>query len=58
MKLKKNIKVMLYLLLIALSIIIIKDLFTKKTTIITNGKNYTCHGNFILQVCSGENYDI
>lgn len=55
-KLRKWVKVVLLILLLILIIIIIKDIFTKKVTVITEGKNYTCYGN-LVQVCSGEDYD-
>ena len=57
LRLKRWVKVAIYLLIIFILIIIIKDLFTKKEVIITEGKNYTCNGNFILQVCNGVDYD-
>ena len=38
-------------------IITIKDLFTRKEVIITEGKNYTCNGNFLIQVCAGKDYE-
>ena len=55
-KLREWVKVVLLILALILIIIIIKDIFTKKVTVITEGKNYTCYGR-ILQVCSGEDYD-
>ena len=56
MKLKEWVKVVLMILLIIVMILIIKDIFTKKVIVVTEGKNYTCYGS-ILQVCSGEDYD-
>ena len=56
-KLKRWVKVVLYFIIVITIIIILKDLFTKKEVIITEGKNYTCHGNFIFQVCGGIDYD-
>lgn len=57
LRLKKWVKVMIYLIIVITIIIIIKDLFTRKEVIITEGKNYTCNGNFLLKVCSGTDYD-
>lgn len=57
LRLKKWVKVIIYLVIVITIIITIKDLFTKKEVIITEGKNYTCVGNKILQVCSGKDYD-
>lgn len=55
-KLREWVKVVLLILALILIIIIIKDIFTKKVIVITEGKNYICYGS-ILQVCSGEDYD-
>lgn len=57
LKIKKWVKVVLYFIIVIAIVIILKDLFTKKEIIITEGKNYTCHGNFIFQVCSGRTYE-
>ena len=57
LRLKKWVKVVLYLICIIVIVITIKDMFTKKEVVITEGKNYTCNGNFILKVCSGSDYD-
>ena len=58
LKLKLWVKVVLYILfLIFLSYVII-SLFHTKEVVITKGKNYTCYGSKILQVCYGESYDI
>lgn len=57
MRLKRWVKVMLYIIIVITIIITIKDLFTRKEIIITEGKNYTCNGNFLIQVCAGIDYD-
>lgn len=57
LKLKGWVKVALFILLMILLSYIIISLFIKKTVIITEGKNYTCYGSRILQVCSGVDYD-
>ena len=57
LKLKKWVKVVIYLVIVITFIITIKDLFTKKEVIITEGKNYTCNGNFLIQVCRGKDYE-
>ena len=54
LKLKRWVLVVAFLILVSYLII---SLFTKKTIVITEGKNYTCYGSVILQVCSGEDYD-
>lgn len=53
MKLRKWVKVVL-LVILCYSLI---SLFTKKETVIEEGKNYTCYGSWIMKICSGENYD-
>lgn len=57
LRLKKWVKVILNMIFIILLIYIIVSLFTKKEVIITEGKNYTCYGSKILQVCSGKTYE-
>ena len=57
LKLKLWVKVVLYILFLMLLSYIIISLFNKKEVIITEGKNYTCHGSKIFQVCSGVDYD-
>lgn len=57
LKLRRWVKVAMFIIGIMLLFYIILSLFTKKTVIITEGKNYTCHGSFILQVCSGTTYE-
>lgn len=57
LKLKWWVKVVLFILLMILLSYIIISLFTKKTVIITEGKNYTCYGLKLFQVCSGVDYD-
>ena len=49
MKLRKWVKVVLILVLCY----IIISLFTRKEI----GKDYTCYGSKLLQVCSGERYE-
>ena len=56
LKLKRWVKVILYLLVIVLLIISIKDIFTKKTIVNEVGKHYICYGSFI-QICNGETYE-
>ena len=53
MKLRKWVKVVLFVLFLY----IIISLFTQKEVIIERGKNYTCYGSKIFQVCSGETYE-
>lgn len=57
LKLKWWVKVALFILLMILLSYIIVSLFTKKTVTITEGKNYTCYGSKLFQVCSGVDYD-
>lgn len=57
LKLKRWVKVLLYFLFLGLVILTIKDMLTKKTIVDEEGKHYVCYGS-IIQVCSGENYDI
>ena len=57
LKLKKWVKVVLYVLLLILLSYIIVSLFKTKEVIITEGKNYTCYGSKLLQVCHGITYD-
>ena len=56
LRLKKWVKVVLIFILLIITSIIIKDMFTVKTVVRTTGKNYTCYGKY-LQVCSGRDYD-
>ncbi len=58
LKLRRWVLVVTYFILVITSIYIIVSLFTTKTTVITEGKNYTCYGSKIFQVCSGVDYDI
>lgn len=57
LELKRWVKVVLYLIIFTLLIITIKDMLTKKTVVNEEGKHYVCYGS-IIQVCSGENYDV
>ena len=57
LKLRRWVKVVIFIIGIMLLSYIIVSLFTKKTVVITEGKNYTCHGSIIFQVCSGVDYD-
>lgn len=57
LKLKRWVKVVINFLVLILLIYIIVSLFTKKTVVITEGKNYTCHGSYLFQVCSGTTYE-
>lgn len=58
LKLRRWVLVVTYFILVIISIYVIVSLFTTKTTVITEGKNYTCYGSKIFQVCSGVDYDI
>ena len=57
LKLKRWVKVALFILLMILLSYIIISLFKTKETIITEGKNYTCYGSKLFQVCNGVDYD-
>lgn len=56
-RLKMWVKVVLLIIGIMVLFYIIISLFTKKRVVITEGKNYTCYGSKILEVCSGIDYD-
>lgn len=58
LRLKRWVLVVTYFILVIIFIYVIVSLFTKKITVITEGKHYTCYGSKILQVCSGYDYDI
>lgn len=58
LRLKRWVLVLAYFILVIIFIYAIVSLFTTKITVITEGKNYTCNGSWIFQVCRGENYDI
>lgn len=53
MKLRKWVKVVSLLFIFY----IIISFFTNKEVVIEEGKNYTCYGSRILQVCSGKTYE-
>lgn len=53
MKLRKWVKVVFLLFIFY----IIISMFTTKEVVIEEGKNYTCYGSKILQVCSGKTYE-
>lgn len=57
LKLKRWVKVVLYVLLLILFSYIIISLFKTKETVITEGKNYTCYGSKLFQICRGVDYD-
>lgn len=57
LRLRRWVLVVTYFILVIITLYVIVSLFTKKTVIVTEGKNYTCYGSAILQVCSGESYD-
>ena len=57
LRLKVWVKVVLFTLFIFVLILIIYDLKNHKTIVNEVGKHYTCYGS-VIQVCSGENYDI
>lgn len=57
MKLRKWVRVLIVIIFLLLLFIIVKDIFTRKTITITEGKKYTCYGS-IVKVCNGINYDI
>ena len=56
MKLRKWVKVILSLLLVALITISIRDIFTKKIIVNEVGKHYVCYGS-LIQICNGETYE-
>ena len=58
LKLKRWVLVVIHLILVIMFIYVIVCMFTKKITVITEGKNYTCYGSSIFQVCAGESYDL
>lgn len=58
LKLKKWVKVVLIFLFLMFWGFIIIGWFTKKEVVITEGKNYTCVGFKVIQLCSGVDYDI
>ena len=57
LKLRLWVKVVLYILFLILLSYIIISLFNKKEVVITEGKNYTCYGSKIFQICNGVDYD-
>ena len=57
LKLKRWVKVVIYIMILIILSYIIISFFNKKEVIITEGKNYTCYGAKIFQVCSGTTYD-
>lgn len=57
LKLKWWVKVVLYILFLIILSYIIISLFKTKEVVITEGKNYTCYGSKLLQVCHGVDYD-
>ena len=57
LKLRLWVKVVLYILFLILLSYIIISLFNKKEVVITTGKNYTCYGSKIFQICNGVDYD-
>lgn len=57
LKLRSWVKVVLFSLFMFVLFLMIYDLRTHKTIINEVGKNYTCYGS-VIQVCSGENYDV
>ena len=57
LKLKRWVKVVIYIIILIILSYIIISFFNKKEVIITEGKNYTCYGSKLLQVCSGTTYE-
>ena len=53
MKLRKWVKVVIVVLLVY-SVI---TLFTRKEVVNETGKNYTCYGSKLFQICNGETYE-
>ena len=53
MKLRKWVKVVLLLVFIYSFI----SLFTRKEIVKETGKDYTCVGSKLLQICSGKDYE-
>lgn len=58
MKLRKWVRVGIYILILITLCYSISSLFYKKEVVIKEGKNYTCYGSKLFQVCSGEDYDL
>jgi len=54
LRLKRWVKVVLKLIMVMVMVITIKDLITQKEVVNSNSDNYTCNGNFIFKVCSGD----
>lgn len=57
LKLKRWVKVVMFSLFMFVLFLIIHDLRTHKTIINEVGKHYTCYGS-VIQICSGEDYDV
>ena len=57
LKLRNWVKVAVKILMLLLIFYIISSLFIEKEVVISEGKNYTCYGSKLLQVCNGENYE-
>lgn len=57
LKLRRWVLVVIHLILVIVIVYAIVSLFTTKTTVITEGKNYTCNGSWVFQVCSGTTYE-
>lgn len=57
LKLKGWVKVVLFIIFIFDLLLISYDLINHKTIVNEIGKHYTCHGT-VIQICSGEDYDL
>ena len=55
LKLRKWVLVSAFLIIVSYLVI---SLFTNKTVVKEKGKDYTCYGSKLLQVCSGYDYDV
>ena len=56
LKLRKWVKVVIYVLFLLVFSLITRDLFKHKTVVNEVGKHYVCYGS-VIQVCSGETYE-
>ena len=57
LKLRRWVKVVILFLFVFVLGLIVNDFKNHKTIINEVGKHYTCYGR-VIQVCSGESYDI
>ena len=57
LQLKRWVKVVLFTLFVFALSLIIYDMKNHKTIVNEVGKHYICYGR-VIQICSGENYDV